>query len=61
MRPLRWMTEKQSAYPSGLDEYFRQILDRDLDVFVSFRESEGESTNTSTDIDNSGIFLEWKL
>ena len=55
------MTEKQSAHPSGLDEYFWQILDRDLDIFVCFRESEGESTDTSADVDNSGIFLEWKL
>jgi hypothetical protein len=55
------MNEKQSAHASGLDEYFWQILDDDLDIFVSFRESEGESTNTTTDVDNSGIFLEWEL
>ena len=58
---MRWMTEKQSGHPSGLDEYFWQILDRDLDIFVSFRESEGESTDTSADVDNSGTFLKWKL
>jgi hypothetical protein len=55
------MTEKQSAYASGLDEYFWQMLDGDLDIFVCFRESEGESTDTTTDVDNSRIFLEWKL
>ena len=58
---LHWMTEKQSAHPSGLDEYVWQILDRDLDMFVSFRESEGESTNASTDVDNSRVLFEWKL
>ena len=55
------MAEKQSAHPSGLNEYFWQILDCDLDIFVSFREGEGESTNASTDVDNSRIFLERKF
>jgi hypothetical protein len=55
------MVEKQSAHASGLDEYFRQILDGDLDVCVCFRERKGESTDTSTDVDNSRIFLERKL
>ena len=58
---MRWMAEKQSAHPSGLNEYFWQILDCDLDIFVSFREGEGESTNASTDVDNSRELLEWKL
>jgi hypothetical protein len=34
------MTEKQRVHASGLDEYFWQILDGDLDIVVCFRESE---------------------
>jgi hypothetical protein len=55
------MTKEQSAHASGLDKYLWQILDGDLDIFVSFRESEGESTDTSTDVDNGRVFLERKL
>ena len=52
---------KQNTHGSRLDECFWQIVDGDLNVFVCFRERKGESTNTSTDIDDSGIFLEGEL
>ena len=55
------MTEKQSAHASGLDEYFWQIVDRDLHMLVHFRKRKGGSTDPSTDVDDSGIFLERKL
>ena len=55
------MTEKQGAHASGLDEYFWQIVDRDLHMLVHFRKRKGGSTDPSTDVDDSGIFLERKL
>lgn len=61
IRQLHWVNVKQNAHSSSLGDYFWQIVDGDLDMFVFFCKRKGESPNSPTDVDNSRIFLERKL